>query len=74
VSASVIGLCYYLRIIFALYGAPSSDTGMAPACRPPTLARGTALAALTLALLVLGTWPEPAIEIVRAAIARSTPL
>lgn len=74
VAASVIGLFYYLRIIFALYGAPPSDPGMATAFRPPTLAGGTALAVLTVALLVLGTWPEPAIEIVRAAIARSTPL
>ena len=68
VATSVVGLFYYLRIIFALYSAPPARAIAAPAFRPPTLAGGTTLAALTLALLLLGTWPEPVIELFRAAI------
>lgn len=68
VATSVVGLFYYLRIIFALYSAPPARAVAAPAFRRPTLTGGTALAALTLALLLLGTWPEPVIELFRTVI------
>lgn len=66
VIASVIGLFYYLRMIFAVYRVPGD--GQAPSIPSPTLSGNVALTALTLALLWLGAWPEPIIGLIRSAI------
>ncbi|MCG6939692.1 MAG: NADH-quinone oxidoreductase subunit N [Thiohalocapsa sp.] len=67
VVASVIGLFYYLRVVFAMYTAPADEA--APAAVPPaTHAGGTALAALTLVLIWLGVWPEPLIALIRSTV------
>jgi len=68
VAASVIGLFYYLRVIFAMYAAAAGEAATPPTARSPSLAGGTALAALTLALLWLGAWPEPLIALIRATV------
>jgi NADH-quinone oxidoreductase subunit N len=64
VGASVIGLFYYLRIIFALYTPPEHSA----AAVPVTATGATALTALTLALIWLGTWPEPVIGLIQSAL------
>ncbi len=64
VGTSVIGLFYYLRIIFALYTPPAHSVpavSIAPA-------GATALATLTLALIWLGTWPAPVIGLIQSAV------
>jgi NADH-quinone oxidoreductase subunit N len=60
---SAIGLFYYLRIIVSMYSAPVE----APAggARVP-LASGGALAALLVALLWLGLYPAPMIDLLRS--------
>ena len=68
VAGSVIGLFYYLRIIFAMYAAPAGAFEPAPRAPSATIAGGTALAALTLALLWLGAWPEPLIALIRSSV------
>ena len=65
VVGSVIGLFYYLRLVFAMYGgAPKPAASAAPSA---PLAGGTALAALTLALIWIGVWPGPLIALIRTA-------
>jgi NADH-quinone oxidoreductase subunit N len=65
VVGSIIGLFYYLRVIFAIYGgAPKPAASAAPSA---PLAGGTALAALTLALIWIGVWPGPLIALIRTA-------
>jgi NADH-quinone oxidoreductase subunit N len=64
VITSVIGLFYYLRVVVALYGeAPARESG-APA--PPAHAGRVTLAALMLALLVLGVYPGPLMNLLRS--------
>jgi len=60
---SAIGLFYYLRIIVAMYSKPVE----APAggARVP-LASGVALAALLVALLWLGLYPAPIVQVLRS--------
>lgn len=60
---SAIGLFYYLRIIVAMYSKP----GEAPerGARAP-LASGVALAGLLVALLWLGLYPTPIVELLRS--------
>jgi len=75
VISSAIGLVYYLRVVFALYGSPEDPlaTGLVitPAHRPafPYLG-GIVLAALAALLLWLGLYPAPAIRVIEI-IARS---
>jgi NADH-quinone oxidoreductase subunit N len=64
VGASVIGLFYYLRIIFALYTPPEHSAAVVPVAATGA----TALTALTLALIWLGTWPEPVIGLIRSTV------
>jgi len=71
VAASVIGLFYYLRLIFALYVAPAGAAASGPRASSATAAGVTALAGLTLVLLWLGTWPAPVIELIRVTVAES---
>ncbi len=64
VVASVIGLFYYLRIISAMYVAapPASE---APVLRPARGRAGVALlGVLTLALIGLGVYPGPLIDLI----------
>ena len=68
VVASIIGLFYYLRVIFAMYTAPAGVEAGASRAPSPTLAGGTALAVLTLTLLWLGAWPEPLIALIRSTV------
>jgi NADH:ubiquinone oxidoreductase subunit 2 (subunit N) len=60
-----ISLFYCLRIVFALY-APSERAPAAPLALP--LSGAGRLATLTLALLWLGAWPHPFIDLVRSAV------
>lgn len=65
VAGSVLGLFYYLRAIGALF-----DRAGEPAPQPPArfaVAGTLALAALTVLLVVLGAYPQPAIALVSAA-------
>jgi NADH-quinone oxidoreductase subunit N len=66
IVSSTIGLVYYLRIIVAMFTA--SDHGEKDVERTPTgIISGFALAALTLALFVLGVYPEPLWTAIKAA-------
>ena len=71
VAASIIGLLYYLRLVFAMYVAPADAVASGPRASSATAAGVTALAGLTLALLWLGTWPAPVIELIRVTVAGS---
>ena len=61
IAASVIGLFYYLRVIWTMLSA--SDP--APAALPAlSLIGGTVLAALVVALLWLGLYPAPILRLI----------
>jgi NADH-quinone oxidoreductase subunit N len=64
VGASMIGLFYYLRIIFTLYTPPEHNV----AAVPVAATGATALATLTLALIWLGAWPAPVIGLIQSAL------
>jgi NADH-quinone oxidoreductase subunit N len=61
---SVIGLFYYLRIIIALYSHPAEETAEGPALSLPGSA---VLAGLTIALIWLGVYPGPMLDIIKKA-------
>ncbi|MGE5313720.1 MAG: NADH-quinone oxidoreductase subunit N [Acidobacteriota bacterium] len=61
---SAIGIYYYLRIVVAMYAAPSEP---ALHLEPLSIEGGIVLSLLTLALVVLGVYPSPLIELIRAA-------
>ena len=63
--ASVIGLYYYLRVAAALYRRPEGAPAPAGAARGPTVGDGVLLAALTVALLALGVFPVPLIDLIQ---------
>ena len=63
---SVIGLYYYLRVIAAMC-RPVEAEPESVAAPVWSLSGGIALAALALAILWLGIWPEPLLQIIRAA-------
>lgn len=69
VLASVIGLFYYLRVIFAIY-SPALGAERLPATAAPgaPVASGTALSVLTLTLIWIGVWPGPLIALIRIAV------
>ncbi|MEX2300998.1 MAG: NADH-quinone oxidoreductase subunit N [Bryobacterales bacterium] len=70
VITSVIGLFYYLRVVVAIYGDPprSDSTGSSqPANSAPT--GRLALSALMLALIVLGVYPGPLMNVLRSVTA-----
>jgi NADH-quinone oxidoreductase subunit N len=60
VLTSVAGLYYYLRVVVVLYA-----TDAAPAAAPRiSLPDGLVLAVLTLALMLLGTYPSPFLDLI----------
>lgn len=65
-GTSAIGLFYYLRIIVVMYGqaveSPSLTHGLAPA-------GGVALGLLAAALVFLGLFPGPLLDVIRSVIA-----
>lgn len=68
IVSSTIGLVYYLRVIVAMF--TDSDRATTPSERPtPGILSGIALAALTLALFVLGVYPGPLWTTIRTATA-----
>jgi len=60
VVGSALGLFYYLRVVGVLFQAPREDAPTAP----PSLAGGTVLALLAMALVVLGIYPAPLIGLI----------
>lgn len=69
VLTSAVGLFYYLRVVVALFSdAGSVATGPAGTLPAVAPAAGVALAVLAMLLVWLGTWPEPAIELIREAV------
>jgi NADH-quinone oxidoreductase subunit N len=65
IISSVIGLFYYLRIIVALY-RPAGETQAMPTSAPSlSYAGGLILVLLTFALLFIGIYPAPVIELVK---------
>ena len=73
VVSSAIGLYYYLRVIVTMYRRPEEEGNAArPSPRLRTtvpLAAGLTLAVLFLALLWLGIYPAPLLELIEAAVA-----
>jgi len=70
---SAMGLFYYLRIIIETYRMqPEKEAhaaaGAAPEERPLTAVAATALAVLSGALILLGVWPSPVIDMIKAAV------
>ena len=61
---SAIGLYYYLRVVVAVFRRPA-DAAPVPAVVLP-LAGGVALAALVLAVVWLGVYPGPMIDLIRS--------
>jgi NADH-quinone oxidoreductase subunit N len=73
IVGSAISLYYYLRIIVTMYlEAEVSEAGRLPRRAAPSLswAAGIALAVLMLALVWLGVYPAPLINIIQGIIAR----
>ncbi|MFP3940779.1 MAG: NADH-quinone oxidoreductase subunit N [Thermoanaerobaculia bacterium] len=74
VGTSALGLFYYLRVVVALFSPAAAEEG--PAQGAPGAPRRTlplqapstvALTVVAVLLVWLGTWPAPAIELIRAA-------
>jgi NADH-quinone oxidoreductase subunit N len=61
---SAIGIYYYLRIVVAMYATPGDSAGHV---EPMSLEGGIVLSALTAAVVWLGIYPSPLIDIIRAA-------
>ncbi len=73
VIGSAIGLFYYLRIMVTMFlQVEVSEAGQLPPAAAPSLswAGGIALAALLLAILWLGIFPAPLINLIQAAAGR----
>jgi NADH-quinone oxidoreductase subunit N len=73
VVGSAIGLYYYLRIMVTMFlQVEVSEAGQLPPAAAPSLswAGGIALAALLLAILWLGIYPGPLINLIQAAAGR----
>jgi NADH-quinone oxidoreductase subunit N len=60
---SVIGLFYYLRVIAVMYDCELAPEVAAPS---PILTGGLVLAALLVALVWLGVYPVPVLEMIQA--------
>jgi NADH-quinone oxidoreductase subunit N len=70
--ASGVGLFYYLRVIVAMFTAPSTEaTDRAGVARVPLVA-GVTLAALTIVLVWFGLYPGPLIALIRSAVIGAT--
>jgi NADH-quinone oxidoreductase subunit N len=70
VIGSAIGLFYYLRIVVVMFRSPSEEALGNGAVHPSfaTLAGSVVLAVLTLALVWLGVYPGPVIDIIHAIV------
>ncbi len=69
VVSSVIGLCYYLRMIITLYqSAPDAGSSPLPATRRFSLPEGLVFAGLTVLLIWFGVHPAPLLGAIQAAI------
>lgn len=68
IATSAVGLFYYLRVVVALFAVPDGSPLEGGAQPAVGAAAGATLAALAALLLWLGTWPEPVIRLIRAAI------
>ena len=66
--SSVIGLFYYLRIIFSLYTRPSGD--QMPSLPLISITGSVFLAVLTLLLLWIGIYPGPLMEGIKSVLGR----
>jgi NADH-quinone oxidoreductase subunit N len=66
--SSVIGLFYYLRIIFSLYGRPSGDT--THSLPLISIAGSVVLTVLTLLLIWIGIYPGPLMEGIKFMLGR----
>jgi NADH-quinone oxidoreductase subunit N len=64
VAGSVIGLFYYLRLLAALFAPPSPAATPAPS-EPTSWPTTTALLLLTTALLFLGLYPAPLLQLIQ---------
>jgi NADH-quinone oxidoreductase subunit N len=69
VRASAIGLFYYLRLIVAMYMPLPQELEGSVVVPPVPWAGSLVLAALTLALVWLGVYPAPLIDLVQRAVA-----
>lgn len=66
--SSVIGLFYYLRIIFSLYARPAAE--QISGLQPISVTGSIVLAVLTLLLVWIGVYPGPLLEGIRLMIGR----
>ena len=66
--SSVIGLFYYIRIIFSLYARPSGD--QMPSLPLISITGSVFLAVLTLLLLWIGIYPGPLMEGIKSVLGR----
>lgn len=69
VLTSVIGLFYYLRVVVAIYSDVPKEVDGALDPSTPALGGRIALSALSLALVVLGVYPDPLMTMIRNAAA-----
>jgi NADH-quinone oxidoreductase subunit N len=69
VLASAVGLFYYLRLIVAMYMPLPQELEGSVVVPSVPWAGGLVLAALTLALVWLGVYPAPLIDLVQRAVA-----
>lgn len=67
VVGSVLGLFYYVRVIAVLFARPAPAAAPVAVAPAGAVAAGVALWALAVALVVLGVYPEPVIELARLA-------
>jgi NADH-quinone oxidoreductase subunit N len=68
VVTSSVGLVYYLRVVFALFGA-SAEASTKAAFLPVSFVGASALSALTLLLLWFGIYPTPLLAFIQTALA-----
>jgi len=68
VVGSVISVFYYLRVVVAMYMRSTDEEASKPYTVPVPLMAGATLAALLVALVWLGVWPAPFLEIVRSTV------
>jgi NADH-quinone oxidoreductase subunit N len=68
VLGSVVSIFYYLRVVVAMYMRPADREGSETHRTAISLAGGAILAALLLALLWLGVWPAPLLDVIRSTV------
>jgi NADH-quinone oxidoreductase subunit N len=68
VISSTIGLYYYLRIIVVMYQHAESEAEPRVAPSVPPLAAGVALIVLVMALVWLGVFPTPLLDVITSAV------